>query len=149
MLTLRRDDAFLGHQLDEVRQRLQQSVRTHAVRSGTQLNVRQHLALDPRRGRRSRQKHDGDQRGFDEAEDEEVHSDQPTVSSASGPLALYSSPGRLHDGVERFRIRPSVPDVNSVSSADRISSGLHARARHHSRASSARPARGDHGHATL
>jgi hypothetical protein len=38
---------FLGHELDDVGERLQQSVRSHAARADAKLDVRDHLALDP------------------------------------------------------------------------------------------------------
>ena len=44
---MRRHQVFLGDQLDDVGQRLQQSVRAHAVRPRAHLNVRDHLALHP------------------------------------------------------------------------------------------------------
>ena len=47
LVDVRRDQVFLGEQLDDVGQRLQQAVRADAVRAEAQLDVREHLALDP------------------------------------------------------------------------------------------------------
>ena len=42
-----REHAFLGDQLDDVGQRLQQAMRTDARRAHAHLHVRDHLALHP------------------------------------------------------------------------------------------------------
>ena len=47
LVDVRRDEAFFGEQLDDVGERLQQAVRTDAIRAQAQLDVREHLALDP------------------------------------------------------------------------------------------------------
>ena len=57
---MRRQHVFLGEQLDDVGQRLQQSVRTHAARTDAQLDVRDHLALDPLQVGERRQQNERD-----------------------------------------------------------------------------------------
>ena len=47
LIDMRRQHVFLGKQLDDVGQRLQQSVRTNAPRTDAKLDVRDDLALDP------------------------------------------------------------------------------------------------------
>ena len=63
LVHVRRHHVFLGDQLDDVGQRLQQAVRTHAARSDAQLDVRDHLALDPlqvgERGQQNERHHGG------------------------------------------------------------------------------------------
>ena len=44
---VRRDEAFLREQLDDVGERLQQPMRPDAIRAEAKLDVREHLALDP------------------------------------------------------------------------------------------------------
>ncbi len=47
LVDVRRHHVFLGDQLDDVGKRLQQAVRTHAIRAHAHLHVRDHFALHP------------------------------------------------------------------------------------------------------
>ena len=72
LVDVRGDQAFLGNQLHHVGQRLQQSVRAHAVRSHAKLDMRDHLALDPLQIRERGKKHEGDHRHLDEGDYKEI-----------------------------------------------------------------------------
>ena len=70
---VRRKQIFLGDELDDVRERLQQPVRAHPRGPQAHLNVRDHFALDPLQiGQRSEKDKSDDSR-FDDADDEEFH----------------------------------------------------------------------------
>ena len=73
LVDVRRNQVFLGDQLDDVGQRLQQAVRAHAVGAEAHLDVRDHLALHPLQVGERGQKHEGDHRRLDQAEYEKVH----------------------------------------------------------------------------
>ena len=93
-----RHHVFLGDQLDDVGQRLQQSVRTHAPRSDAQLDVSQHLALQPLQVRERGQQNEGHHRGFDDGQNEEIH-------RRLLPLPAVEFARSFHHVVEYFGIR--------------------------------------------
>jgi hypothetical protein len=66
-------DTLLRQQLEDIGDGLQQAVRADAIGARAQLNMRQHLALDPLQVGQSRQQREQHDRGFDQAEEEEVH----------------------------------------------------------------------------
>src|ERR1019366_3480655 len=79
-------------ELDTVGQRLQQPMRTHAVRTPSRLNMRHDFALEPRQIRQRRQQHeehnDNLRQGYDKKGmlgGELVHGRAPT--SATGSVA--------------------------------------------------------------
>ena len=70
---VRRDEPFLRDELDDVRQRLQQAVRTDAIGAHAQLDVRDHFAFDPLQVGEGRHENEHDDGEFNEADDEEIH----------------------------------------------------------------------------
>ena len=128
LVDVRRNQVFLGDQLDDVGQRLQQPVRSHRARPDAHLDVRDHLALDPLQVGQRGHEHKRDDRGFDEGDDEEIHGScqcqLSVVSRTESSADLHgASKCRLHhhdSGASTtefsiFEYRPSVPDVKSVS----------------------------------
>jgi hypothetical protein len=126
LVDVRRHHAFLGDQLDDVGQRLQQSVRTHARRAHAHLHVRDHLALHPLQIGERRQQYESDERKFDD--DVAIRN---SITSAPSPLRSARTCSRF--SITEFSIleyRPSVPDVNRLSCAvDQIRTALDGRCR--------------------
>ena len=90
LVDVRREHAFLGDQLHHVGQRLQQSVRSHAIRTHAQLDVRDHFALDPLQVCERGEQHEGDHRHLDEAEYIEIRRSSLVTY---GRLPEYNAPG--------------------------------------------------------
>ena len=96
LVHVRRNQVFFGDQLDHVGQRLQQAVRSHAIRAGTHLDVRDHLALHPLQVREHGHQHGENHQRFDHGDVDEIEFGQ--VHLAVRPI--------LHDGMQNLRITP-------------------------------------------
>src|ERR1035437_6282540 len=111
---MRREHVFLGQQLDDVGQRLEQSVRSNAPGSDAELDMREYFALDPLNVGQRREQYEGHQGGFDETNYKEVHLEEG---------APYSAPGDSITSLRILEYLVSEPEVNSVSPEDWIRPG--------------------------
>jgi len=68
-----RDQIFFGQQLDDIGQRLEQTVGSHARGAHPQLDVSNDFALHPLQVRQGGHQHGRDHHGLDDAQCDEIH----------------------------------------------------------------------------
>jgi len=116
---------------EDVSERLQQAMRADTQRTGTRLNMRKNLSLDPLEIGEGSHKNRKNNCDFDQTDDKEIHFFSLAVSSCTLPSrtpvlpcgSRYSSPGDSMTAFSFSENRPKVPEVNRVFCAPRVNSG--------------------------